>query len=108
MSDYDWKYEFKLWAWGGCTVERLIDRKKVIKGLRQHCDGSMFDRCGECPYYEIGDKPFECRDALLEDALGLLKAQEQEEDPCENCQEFTCDDCKIWEEKHKREAEHEH
>ena len=20
MSKYDWKYEFKLWAWGGCTV----------------------------------------------------------------------------------------
>ena len=55
---------------GGLT---MIDREKVIKGLRQHCDGSMFDRCGECPYYEIGDKPFECRDALLKDVMDMLR-----------------------------------
>lgn len=54
----------------------MINRKKVVKGLHQHCDGSMYDRCGECPYYETDDKPFECRDALLEDAFELLEMQE--------------------------------
>ena len=54
----------------------MADREKVIKGLHQHCEGSMFDRCGECPYYEIADEPFQCRDALLMDALFLLKEQE--------------------------------
>lgn len=54
----------------------MSDSEKVIKGLRQHCDGSMFDRCGECSYYEIDDKPFECRDALLKDAFALLRVQE--------------------------------
>ena len=36
----------------------------------------MFDRCGECPYYEVADEPFQCRDALLMDALAVLKEQE--------------------------------
>ena len=51
--------------------------EKVKKGLYQHCEGSMFDRCGECPYYEVEDKPFQCRDALLMDAILLLKEQEK-------------------------------
>lgn len=54
----------------------MPDREKVIKGLYQHCEGSMFDRCGECPYYEVADEPFQCRDALLMDAMELLKEQE--------------------------------
>ena len=54
----------------------MTDREKVIKGLYQHCEGSMFDRCGECPYYEVADAPFQCRDELLRDALALLKEQE--------------------------------
>lgn len=29
--EYDWKYEFKLWAWGGCTVARLIDADKLCE-----------------------------------------------------------------------------
>lgn len=54
----------------------MPDREKVIKGLQQHFEGSMFDRCGECPYYEVADEPFQCRDALLMDILTLLKEQE--------------------------------
>ena len=53
-----------------------MDREKVAKGLHQHCEGSMFDRCGECPYYEIDHEPFICRDMLLNDLNDLLKEQE--------------------------------
>lgn len=56
----------------------MIDRDKVKKGLWQHCEGSMFDRCGKCPYYEVADEPFQCRDTLLLDAIALLKEQEAE------------------------------
>ena len=54
----------------------MADREKVIKGLHQHCEGSLFDRCGECPYYAVSNEQFSCRDRLLEDALALLKEQE--------------------------------
>ena len=53
-----------------------MDKEKVIKGLSQHCNGSMFDRCGECPYYEFTNEPFKCRDELLEDVFTLLKEPE--------------------------------
>ena len=58
-----------------------MDREKVIKGIHQHCEGSLFDRCGECPYYEIDfsaweESKFKCRDELLSDALDLLKERE--------------------------------
>ena len=57
-----------------------MDREKIIKGLHQHCEGSLFDRCGECPYYEIdfdswGESKFKCRDELLIDTLAMLKEQ---------------------------------
>lgn len=54
-------------------VSRMTDRERVIKGVLQHCEGSMFDRCGECPYYEIDHEPFVCRDMLLNDLNELLK-----------------------------------
>ncbi len=57
----------------------MTDRGKVAKGLHQHCEGSMFDRCGECPYYEIDDEPFACRDMLLNDLNALLKRQREYE-----------------------------
>ena len=57
----------------------MPDREKVIKGLHQHCEGSMFDRCGECPYYEIDYEPFACRDMLLNDLNALLKRQREYE-----------------------------
>ena len=55
----------------------MTDCEKVIKGLHQHCEGSMFNRCGECPYYEVTDEPFQCRDALLMDVLDLLQEQKK-------------------------------
>lgn len=55
-----------------------MDREKVIKGLHQHCEGSMFDRCGECPYYDVADEPFVCRDMLLNDLNALLKEQQKQ------------------------------
>jgi len=56
----------------------MIDKEKVIKGLQQHCEGSMFDRCGKCPYYTVADEPFQCRDAILLDVFALLKEQQAE------------------------------
>ena len=67
----------------------MSDREKVIKGLQQHCEGSMFDRCGECPYYAVADEPFQCRDAILLDVFALLKEKEQPEI-------VRCKDCKYW------------
>jgi len=58
------------------VCEVRMNREKVKKGLYQHCEGSMFDRCGECPYYEVADEPFQCRDELLQDTLTLLKELE--------------------------------
>ena len=72
---------------GEQTMELSIDRKKIIKGLSQHCEESMFDRCGECPYYEVEDKPFNCRDAILMDVLTLLKEQPEI---------VRCKNCKFW------------
>ena len=47
----------------------------------------MFDRCGECPYYEMEHELFVCRDMLLSDlneyiktgnAVAMLKEQKEE------------------------------
>ena len=56
-----------------------MDREKVKQGLHQHCECSLFDRCGECPYYEVADEQFSCRDRLLDNALELLKEQEHKD-----------------------------
>ena len=83
----------------------MIDREKVIKGLE--CCAVPGGNCEECPYQHSGVGEYfesKCVSKLSADALALLKAHEKKEGPCENCQEFTCDDCKIREEKHKREA----
>ena len=53
--------------------QTMPDREKIIKGLHQHCEGSVFDRCGECPYYEIDHEPFICRDMLLSDLNAIVK-----------------------------------
>ena len=68
----------------------MQDKEKVIKGLHHHCEGSLFDRCDECPYYEIDYKSWEeskftCRDELLSDALALLKEQDAEVEWCARC-----------------------
>ena len=47
--------------------------EKSLNGLYQHCEGSMFDRCGECPYYEMYQEPFICRDMLLSDLNVFIK-----------------------------------
>lgn len=49
----------------------MTEREKVIKGL-EHCigDNCYGDKWSECKYSGHG-----CIDALLEDALALLKAQ---------------------------------
>ena len=59
----------------------MAELEKVKKGLHQHCEESLFDRCGECPYYEMDfgsweENKFECRDELLSDAHELLKEQD--------------------------------
>lgn len=59
-----------------------MEKEKAIKGLHQHCEGSMFDRCGECPYYDEADEPFICRDMLLNDLNALRK---EEHEACEKC-----------------------
>ena len=82
---------------------------KALKGLRQHCEGSMFDRCGECPYYEsdFPHEPFICRDSLLSDLNESLKEQQKTGhwivlDMCANegiyCSECNC---KIFDFTHK-------
>ena len=54
--------------------------KKVRSGLGQHCEGSMFDRCGDCPYYNpLNRDGFICRDELLNDANNVLKYQRERE-----------------------------
>ena len=54
----------------------MADVEKVIKGLHQHCECSLFYRCGECPYYAVSDGQFSCKDRLLDDALAMLKELE--------------------------------
>lgn len=46
----------------------MIDKEKVIKGLKAHLNRT----CNSCPYEE----GYSCIDPLLRDALALLKAQE--------------------------------
>ena len=72
-----------------------MDREKVIKGLHQHCEGSMFDRCGECPYYEIDHEPFICRDMLLNDLNALLKQEAVKPKKADNPEEseYCCGIC---------------
>ena len=55
---------------------------EALKGLYQHCEGSMFDRCGECPYHEPDyNNPcagIDCRDRLIIALNELLKEQKEE------------------------------
>ena len=68
----------------------MADVEKVIKGLHQHCECSLFYRCGECPYYAVSDGQFSCKDRLLEDALAMLKEQPQIV-RCKDCDNRECD-----------------
>ena len=83
---------------------KRMDKEKVIKGLNQHCNGSIFDRCGEYPYYKFENEPFKCRDELLEDVFTLLKEPEAIEsidfgDKTEimaNLEDLTWDDWRMY------------
>ena len=50
---------------------------EALKGLYQHCEGSMLDRCGECPYHEPDyNNPcagIDCRDRLIIALYELVK-----------------------------------
>ena len=50
----------------------MINKNKVLIGLEQHINGSMWDRCGDCPYYSPDDSGIHCRDVLLEDLHELI------------------------------------
>ena len=55
----------------------MIDRGKVIKGLECHADRTNLScNIAKCPYYELDF----CGVRLSQDALALLKEQENEEE----------------------------
>lgn len=56
----------------------MTDRKKTTKGLYVHCEGSIFDRCANCPYYDTNSDSFLCRDKLLIDSFAILKEDQKE------------------------------
>ena len=87
----------------------MIDREKVIRAI-EYCTDNVFICHGDdCPYWQDGLRTAVCWDNVMKDALELLKADEYYEqalnamnkvdEVCKSCQEFTCDDCKIREEK---------
>lgn len=56
-----------------------MDRKKVIKGLECHrIDNNHRINCADCPYYVDDDNHINCVNDLHDDALSLLKEQEDE------------------------------
>ena len=61
--------------------KETIDRKKVIKGIRQcmmSSDRDEFEtQCGDCPYFDPETTVEECMQPLKEDVLSLLKADEE-------------------------------
>ena len=82
----------------------MIDREKVIKGLK--CCLTLDSPCGDCPYYSYEDiQELECERNLRNDALVLLKEQEVKEQLSdavhETAKQFRrtivrCKDCKYW------------
>lgn len=81
----------------------MIDRESVIRQLTQHIARADYI---ETDWIDCVSVP------MLRGALELLKADQyyrqalnemnEMDDVCKSCQEFTCDDCKIWDEKHRR------
>lgn len=53
----------------------MTDKDKVFIGIGQHINGSMWDRCEDCPYYSPDAGGIHCRDALLEDMYELIGDQ---------------------------------
>ena len=97
----------------------MSDRDKVIKGLMccklLHIGATIFGSCNNCPYQIKQGEPCDIGiKRMFDDALALLKEQEEqvqiaheegfhdgymqamsETRPCKECQEFTCDGCKL-------------
>ena len=70
----------------------MTEREKVIKGL-EHCigDNCYGDKWSECKYSGHG-----CIDALLEDSLALLKAQEPRVMTLEEVKQHNNQDGCVW------------
>lgn len=63
-----------------------MDREKVIKGLEILINGCEYIHCEDCCFY-ISTKPTRCglrEEQIKEDALALLKEQEETE-LCDRC-----------------------
>lgn len=61
------------------TVKMMEDREKVIKGLEQcKMDGLAEEVCADCPYHIEQIGVIRCIEALMDDALALLKEQQAE------------------------------
>jgi len=67
----------------------MIDKEKVIKGLKQHRDG-RFHSCDNCPYVNETD----CQFKLYSNALTVLEEQKEEienlKQICQSMMESTC------------------
>jgi hypothetical protein len=54
-----------------------MDREKVIKGLECCIQSDIGVFCSEdCPYYDVDDEDNSCETQMKQDALALLKEQE--------------------------------
>ena len=54
-----------------------MDREKIIKGLECHrIDNNHRINCADCPYYVDDDNHIRCVNDLHDDAINLLKEQE--------------------------------
>ena len=56
----------------------MVDREKVIKGLRCHVYGCPHTRCHKCPYWGTGPHGSSECEVLASDALSMLNAQAAE------------------------------
>ena len=56
----------------------MPDREKIIKGLKCHqIDNNHRINCADCPYYVDDDNHIQCVNDLHDDAIDLLKEQQE-------------------------------
>lgn len=55
----------------------MIDKEKVIKGLETCSQKTVLYVCGSCPYSNDDNDTYDCTQALSEDALTILKEQQE-------------------------------